>query len=64
MGQQEVDNSLHSVFQGYDVKVFLINGSVMVGKADFRGKYLSVKDPRTGNEAVVNLDHVISVSRR
>ena len=61
---QEVDNSLHSAFQDCDVKVFLINGSVMVGRADFQGKFLSIKDERTGNEAVVNLDHVISVSRR
>lgn len=58
------ETTLAEKFQGQDVKVYLINGHVMVGIADFKGKFLHVRDVRTDNEAVVNMDHVISLSRR
>ena len=60
----ESGKSLAEKFQDQDVKVYLINGHVMVGIADFQGKFLHVRDPRTDNEAVVNMDHVISIARR
>lgn len=62
--QPEQTNMLAAKFEGVDVKVFLINGHIMVGTAHFSGKYLHVKDHRNDNEAIINMDHVISMSRR
>lgn len=51
-------------FEGEDVKVYLLNGKVMVGVASFKGKFVHVCDPKTGRETIANMDHVISMARR
>lgn len=58
------ESSVAEVFEGEDVKIYLSNGKVMVGIASFNGKFVHVRDPKTGRETVANMDHVISMARR
>lgn len=49
-------------FFGKGVRVFLCSGSVLSGELiEFQGKHIVVKNDR--REAVINLDHVASITR-
>ena len=58
------ESSVAELFEGVDVKIYLLNGKVMVGVASFNGKFVHVRDQKTGRETVANMDHVISMARR
>lgn len=58
------DRSLVYDFKGELVRVFLINGTILSGYIDrIEGNRALVRDDRSGKKAMVNLDHVISISR-
>lgn len=62
--EQDVDPSLAELFEGQEVKIYLLNGKVMVGTAAFKGKFVHVRDSKTEREVIANMDHVISMARR
>ena len=59
-------SAITEIFEGVDVKIYLLNGKVMVGTASFKenGKFVHVRDSKTGRETIANMDHVISMARR
>ena len=56
-------NPLCTKFEGEDVRVFLNNGKVLTGRANFVGNLIYIRDEK-GQESVANISYVVAISRR
>lgn len=52
-----------AAYEQQKVRVFLINGASLGGKAHFDGNWLDVSEEKTGKSALCNLTHTVSVTR-